>query len=181
MTNPLPTKSLGSMIRCTRTNAGGRRVRSVPVHSQSYYESHESRRRWTTHFSGPTRIGLSYGRRSKIEQAVSLAFARRTGIWHSYGADDSRSEPPMVRQKSPGCSTRNSAFGYLPGGIGKVSFQRIESYCCTMKTFCQVRHHLSDVCTAVLALPKLVIRSPMLMRQKSSGMQPLRSVAHGGI
>jgi hypothetical protein len=38
-------------------------------------------------------------RRSKIEQAVSLAFARRTGNWHSYGADDASSELLEVRPK----------------------------------------------------------------------------------
>ena len=48
-------------------------------------------------FFGANSHWIIVRRRSKIEQAVSLAFARESGIWHSYAVDDSGLEAPIVR------------------------------------------------------------------------------------
>jgi hypothetical protein len=47
-------------------------------------------------FLGANSHWIIVRRRSKIDQAVSLAFARKTGVWHSYVADDSPSEALIV-------------------------------------------------------------------------------------
>ncbi len=50
-------------------------------------------------FFGPNSHWIFVRRRSKIEQAVSLAFARTTGVWHSYGGEDNSAESAALGPK----------------------------------------------------------------------------------
>jgi LPS sulfotransferase NodH/transposase-like protein len=78
-------------------------------------------------FFGPDTHWIIVRRREKVRQAISLAFARKTGDWHVYGAAGADSDPTAATQKETEDALRSILLSdiYLELFKGLISSDRL--------------------------------------------------------